>query len=106
MSIRIGVISRTAYGSSVGCDEPSRDQRLEQFRERFMACMESENAWLTRCAKGIQAHARLIARMRPCIPNHHALVPAGPVRVRYTGPKPRGRSRCIAQRAFSFQRAA
>jgi hypothetical protein len=88
------------------CPALSDDERIELYRARLDALigLRSED-YLQLRALGNAARARLLSRMRPVVPMHHALVPAGPVRVRYTGPRPKGR-RVVHQRPLVFSRAA
>lgn len=102
-----GIVTRTAYGRSGGCDAPTRDDRLDAFRLRLKTFLRGDDdALLERQARGIYAHRDLVRRMqeaqarRDGIPPSRALVPVGPLRVSYLGPPRRS-----PQRSLTFTRA-
>jgi len=96
------VVLRTPARGGRGCDAPSNEQRLGRFHDRLdeRIGLQSET-YLEQLARGVRAHARLMSGMRAHVLAHQAPVPAGPVRIRYTGPKPRGRA-VAAQRPLPF----
>ncbi|MGN6520856.1 MAG: hypothetical protein ACTHK2_15660 [Dokdonella sp.] len=98
----LAVVLRTPPRRGRGCDAPSNEQRLGRFHDRLdeRIGLHSET-YLERLAIGLRAHARLMAGMRPHVLAHQAPVPAGPVRIRYTGQKPRGRA-ALKQRPLPF----
>ncbi len=96
------VVLRTPDRRGQGCNAPSNEQRLGRFHDRLdeRIGLHSET-YLEQLARGVRAHARLMSGMRAHVLAHQAPVPAGPVRIRYTGPKPRGRA-VAAQRPLPF----
>jgi hypothetical protein len=82
---------------------PNSAQRLAAYGARVdRAHGRDSEAHLVRVARGIEAKAALLHclrqrdTLRAPVPPHRALVPVSPVRVRFTGRRPRRHLRAVA----------